>query len=119
MDNIIGPTIVLLLSCFSPFSGIMEKKIGPKLTLLISSIIVQICFILYYFQRNLWLFYIISIIIGLGNGLSAGVPIKNVCLYYPKKKGIINALIICIGGLASELYVYIGEKLINPEKKNN
>lgn len=115
--NIIGPTIVLLLSCFSPFSGIIEKKIGSKFTLLISSIIVELCFILYFFQRNLWLFYTISVLIGFGNGLSAGVPIKNACLYYPKKKGIINAIIICIGGLVSALYVYIGEKIINPHKK--
>ena len=115
--NIMAPIILLLLSCFSPFSGVIEKKIGPRFTLLISSIIVEICLIIYYFQRNLWIFYIISIFIGFGNGLSAGVPIKNACLYYPKKKGMISSIIICLGGLISSLYVFIGEKIINPEKK--
>ena len=84
--NIMAPTILLILSSFSPFSGVIEKKIGPRFTLLISSIIVEICFILYYFQSNLWIFYTISVFIGFGNGISAGVPIKNACLYYPKKK---------------------------------
>ena len=115
--NIMAPIILLLLSCFSPFSGVIEKKIGPRFTLLISSIIVEICLVIYYFQRNLWIFYIISIFIGFGNGLSAGVPIKNACLYYPKKKGMISSIIICLGGLISSLYVFIGEKIINPEKK--
>lgn len=115
--NIMAPTILLLLAIFSPISGIVEKKMGARLTLLISSIIVEICFLLYYFQRNLWIFYIISIFIGIGTGLSAGVQIKNVCRYFPKRKGIINSLIIFLGGLATSLYSTIGEKIINPEKE--
>ena len=115
--NIMAPTILLLLAIFSPISGIIEKYIGPKLTLLLSSIIVQFCLILYYFQNNLYIFYAISVFIGIGNGISAGVPIKNACLYFPKRKGIINSTIIFIGGLTSMLYLIIGEKIINPEKK--
>jgi MFS family permease len=112
-----APTILLLLAIFSPISGIIEKYIGPKLTLLLSSIIVQLCLILYYFQKNLYIFYAISVFIGIGNGISAGVPIKNACLYFPKRKGIINSTIIFIGGLTSMLYLIIGEKIINPDKK--
>ena len=115
--NINGPIILLLLSSFSPLSGLFEKKIGSKLTLILSSSIVEICLIAYYFQRNLWLFYIISVFIGIGNGLSAGVPIKNACRYYPKKKGLINSIIICLGGLISSLYAFLGEKIINPGKE--
>jgi len=95
----------------------MEKKFGPKITLLLSSLIVELCLIFYFFQKNLYLFYTISIIIGLGNGLSAGVPIKNACKYYPKKKGTINSIIICFGGLVGSLYSFIGEKIINPNKE--
>ena len=115
--NINGPIILLLLSSFSPLSGVIEKKIGPKLTLILSSSIVECCLILFYFQRNLWIFYGLSICIGIGSGLSAGVPIKNSCRYYPNKKGVINSVIICLGGLVSSLYSFIGEKIINPDKK--
>ena len=114
--NIMAPIILLLLAIFSPLSGLIEKRIGPRLTLLISSIIVEVCFILYYYQRNLWIFYTISFFIGIGSGLSAGVPLKNVCRYFPKRKGFINSIIIFLGGLASSLYSYIGELIINPEK---
>ena len=115
--NIMAPTILLLLAIFSPISGIIEKYIGPKFTLLLSSVIVQVCLILYYFQNNLYIFYAISVFIGIGNGISAGVPIKNACLYFPKRKGIINSTIIFLGGLTSMLYLIIGEKIINPDKK--
>jgi len=115
--NIVAPIIILLLAIFSPISGIIEKRIGPKLTLLISSIIVEICLVVYYFQKNLYIFCTISLFIGIGNGISAGVPIKNACLYFPKRKGLINSLIIFLGGLVSMLYILIGEKIINPEKK--
>ena len=115
--NINGPIILLLLSSFSPLSGVIEKKFGAKFTLIFSALIVEVCLILYYFQRNLWIFYAISIFIGIGNGLSAGVPIKNACRYYPKKKGVINSIIICLGGLVSSLYSFIGEKIINPKKE--
>ena len=115
--NINGPIILLLLSSFSPLSGIIEKKLGPKLTLILSFFLVEICLISYYFQKNLWIFYVISILIGISSGLSAGVPIKNACKYYPMKKGVINSIIICIGGLISSLYSFIGEKLINPNKE--
>ena len=63
--NINGPIIILLLSSFSPLSGLFEKKLGPKLTLILSSSIVEICLIFYYFQGNLWIFYTISIFIGI------------------------------------------------------
>ena len=115
--NSMAPTILLLLAIFSPLSGLLEEKIGPRFTLLLSSIIVEICFILYYFQRDLFIFYTISFFIGIGNGISAGVPLKNVCRYYPKRKGLINSIIIFLGGLASSLYSFIGEKIINPSKK--
>ena len=115
--NLNGPIILLLLSSFSPLSGVIDKQLGSILTLILSSSIVEICLILYYFQRNIWIFYIISIFIGIGNGLSAGIPIKNACRYYPKKKGFINSIIICLGGLVSSLYSFIGEKIINPNKE--
>jgi hypothetical protein len=45
------------------------------------------------------------------------VPIKNVCKYYPNQKGKLTSLILFLSGLSSSLYSYIGEKIINPEKK--
>ena len=112
--NMMSSIIFLLLSSFSPLSGVMEKNIGPRLTLLISSLIIEVSLILYYFQRNLWLFYAISVLIGLGSGLSIGVTEKNSCRYYPKYKGIINSSTLFISYFAGSFYSYLGEIIINP-----
>ena len=114
--NIMSPIIYLFLSAFSPLSGIIVKKIGPRWTFILSSTIVEICLIGFYFQRNLWVFYVLSLLVGLGNGFSCGAPLNNVCRFYPKKKGLIGSIILGIGGLSNSLYSYIGEKLVNPDK---
>ena len=114
--NIMSPIIYLFLSAFSPLSGIIVRKIGPRLTFLLSSTIVEICLIGFYFQRNLWIFYVLSLLVGVGNGFSCGAPLNNGCRFYPKKKGIIGAIILGLGGLSNSLYSYVGEKLVNPDK---
>lgn len=43
--------------------------------------------------------------------------IKNCCLYYPNKKGLINALLTSIGTLSGSGYSLLGEKIINPKRE--
>ena len=115
--NLMKPVLTLFLSLFSPLSGPLEKACGPIISLVISSIIIEICFFLYYFQRNIWVFYSITLFTGLGAGLSANIPVKNACFYYPEKKGLISSVIRSFAAISSSLYILLGEKLINPEKE--
>ena len=89
--NLMMPLMIFFLSLFSPLSGPVEKTLGPILSLLISSIFVEICLFLFYIQRNIWFFYSIILLCGFGVGISANIPVKNSCLYYPEKKGLISA----------------------------
>lgn len=115
--NIMSPIIYLFLSAFSPLAGVIVKKLGPRLTFLLSSVIVEICLVGFYFQRNLWIFYTLSLIVGLGNGFSCGAPLNNACRFYPKRKGLIGAIILAFGGLSNSLYSYVGELIVNPDKE--
>ena len=115
--NLMRPIIVLFLSVFSPLSGIMENLVGPRLALLSSAIVIEIALIFFFLQRNLWIFYILSLILGLGCGLSAQIVVKNCCLYYPKKKGFISACIMSLGALIGSSYTLLGEKIINPDRE--
>lgn len=115
--NLMRPVVLLFLSLFSPLSGTMENLIGPRFALLTSAIVIEIVLIFFYFQRNLWIFYILSLFLGLGCGLSANITVKNCCLYYPKKKGFISACIMSLGALVGSSYTLIGEKIINPERE--
>ena len=58
---------------------------------------------------------ILNLFLGLGCGLSANITIKNCCLYYPKKKGLINACIMSLGALVGSSYTLIGERTYDDE----
>ena len=115
--NLMSHFIILFNALFSPLSSILEKLCGPEMSLLISSIIVEICLFLFYIQRNIWIFYAITVLAGLGVGLSANITLKNACLYYPEKKGLISACIVSLSGIGSAIYILVGEQLINPLKE--
>ena len=115
--NIMRPVVLLFLAFFSPLSGPMEQCFGPRLSIFISSIIIEAAFVLLYLQRNLWHFYSLTLSLGIGSGLSAQILIKNACCYYPHKKGLINALINSLGSLFGAAYSYFGERIINPDRK--
>ena len=115
--NLMMPVMGFFLSSFSPLSGTLEKIFGPIISLLISSIIIEICLFLFYIQRNIWFFYAITLFCGFGAGISANIPIKNACFYYPDKKGLISATIMSFIGVSAALYIFIGENLINPNKE--
>jgi MFS family permease len=102
---------------FSPLAGPLEQFCGPIVCMLISTIISEICLFLLYIQRNIWFFYSISILVGLGVGISANIPIKNACFYYPEKKGLISASIMSFVAVGTAIYILVGEQLINPEKR--
>lgn len=115
--NLMMPLMTFCLSLFSPLSGSLEKLFGPIISLLISSIIVEICLFLFYIQRNIWMFYSITLISGFGVGISANIVVKNACFYYPEKKGLISAGIMSFAGISASIYILVGEYLINPEKE--
>ena len=115
--NLMMPLMTLFLSLFSPLSGSLEKRFGEIICLLISSIIVEICLFLFYIQRNIWMFYGITLLSGFGVGISANIVVKNACFYYPEKKGLISAGIMSFVGISTSIYILIGEYLINPEKE--
>ena len=115
--NLMMPFILLFISMFSPLAGPLEQFCGPIVCMLISTIISEICLFLFYIQRNIWFFYSISILVGLGVGISANIPIKNACFYYPEKKGLISASIMSFVAVGTAIYILVGEQLINPEKR--
>ena len=115
--NLMLPLLNLFLSIFSPISEYLEKKLGSLISLIISSILVEISFLFFYLQRNIWLFYSISLFSGFGIGIAANITIKNACFYYPSKKGLINAIIMASLGIGTGINNLIGESIINPNKE--
>ena len=115
--NLMMPFMTFCLSLFSPISGPLEKMCGPLISLFISFIIIETCLLLFYIQRNIWVFYSITLLAGFGAGISSQIPIKNACFYYPNQKGLISSVIMSFVGVSAALYIFIGENIVNPEKE--
>ncbi len=116
--NLMRPVVLLFLAFFAPLSGTMDHFCGPRISVIVSAIVIEIGFTCLFFQRNLWIFYLLTLLLGIGSGLSTHILIKNACQYYPKKKGLINALISSVGSLFSAGYALLGEKVINPNRES-
>ena len=116
--NLMVPILTFAMTCFSPISGPIEKKCGPKFTIILGQIIIGIFLILFYFQQNIWFAYVICFGIGFGYSIMAMVPVKNACFYYPKYKGIIATSFMSFGTIFSSVFNLVGEKIIvNPKGK--
>ena len=115
--NLMMPFMTFFLSLFSPISGPLEKMCGPIISLFISSIIIETCLFLFYIQRNIWVFYSITLLVRFGAGISSNIPIKNACFYYPEQKGLISSVIMSFIGVSAAIYIFIGENIVNPEKE--
>jgi len=52
---------------------------------------------------------------GVGNGICYITPIVIGWEYFPKNKGFVSGVISCGFGLASFIYTFIAEAIVNPE----
>ena len=107
--------ILTLSMTFSvSFGGLLENKIGFHFTTLLGTLIIFISNIFFFQIQNIWICYCLTLIIGIGAGISISLLGKNLTLYFPKKKGLIVSIIglgvILLGGG----YLVLGEKIIAP-----
>ena len=80
------PIMNLSLSLTITIGGIIEKKIGGKNTVFLSSLVLILSFAVMYFSRNLFLDYILMGFIGFGIAIGIKLGKRNACSYFMKKK---------------------------------
>ena len=116
LGNLMMPLLILFLLLSSPLGGFFEHKFGMKLTLALNSILLELIIFIFIIQRNIWITFLLIILIGIICGTVITIPGKNICLYYPEKKGILMALMNSAIIIFGSIMNLIGEKIINPEK---
>ena len=116
MGNLMMPILTLSLSLSAPLGGILERKFGMHLALIINAIILEFLIFIFISQKNIFFTFILIILIGMTIGSVISIPGKNLCFYYPKKRGTIISLITSFNVIIGAVVSVLGEKLINPEK---
>lgn len=99
----------------NPIGGVLENYIGFLKTIYLGLLILLIGCIVFIYQQNIWLCYGLSLIMGMGTGVSTSLLGKNLVFYVPKKKGMLTGAIGIGAVIISAAYTFGGEKIINLE----
>ena len=107
--------ILTLAMTFSvSFGGLLENKIGYTFTTLLGTIIIFVSNFFFFKIQNIWICYFLTLLLGVGAGITTSLLGKNLTLYYPNKKGLIVSLFGMALILVAGLFLLIGEKIISP-----
>ena len=107
--------ILTLAMTFSvSFGGLLENKLGYTFTTLLGTIIIFISNFFFFKIQNIWICYFLTLLLGVGAGITTSLLGKNLTLYYPNKKGLIVSLFGMSLILVAGLFLLIGEKIISP-----
>ncbi len=111
-------TFTMSFFCIGGFLGsIITKKLGTRLTVILSGILTGIGFILTGLSTgNIILLYITyALMAGLGIGVSYNVIISTVNSWFPDKKGLCSGCLLMGFGASSLILGNIIEKMFNAE----
>ena len=100
------------ISAANALGGILENSIGFFLTIFFGLLILLIGNIIFIYQQNIWLCYLLTSIMGIGAGISISLLGKNITFYYPEKKGLITGICSLIMVPFAAIFSIIGEKII-------
>jgi MFS family permease len=112
-----NPLLTFFTTLVTPIGGIIDHFLGAKITILIGGLILYIGSLMLASSQQFSFAAFSVIILGLGFGISISVTIKNTCMFYPKKKGILFAILQSTMNLVSAGVNLIGEKLVNPSNR--
>ena len=112
----IMPIFSITMGFGIPFSGILEYKMGTRLTIIYSSLYLILSSVIQYFSKVFYLNAIGIFTFSAGFALSIAISGKNACMYFPKKRGMISGILAFFGAVFSSGINLLGEKLIiNPD----
>ena len=103
------------MSIGRPISHFIEKRFGLIITVLLCLVLILGANIVFLYLNNIWLFYLLSLIIQFSSGVINSLCMKNLIFYRPKRKGFIMVSIRLLSNILGSGLTLLGEKIINPE----
>ena len=111
----IGLIFTFSMTLGNSLGGFLELRLGFTFTTLSGLIIIFVTNFFYLNIQNIWLCYILTLIVGTGTGIASSLGVKNLSLYKPDKKGLIVAVFGAVTIIFAGIISIIGEKIINSD----
>jgi MFS family permease len=113
----LGPIMSITMGLFTPTVGIIENKIGLKLSIVLGSVLSIWSSVILYLSKNYFVDLFAFFIMSLGSAMSALMS-RNLMGYFFHVRGKLSGIISVIGSLVSAAYNEIGEKwIVNPNSE--
>lgn len=110
------PILSVTMGLGIPFSGVLEFKLGAKMSIILGSILLIISSAIQYVSKSFYLNLLGIFIFALGLAVSIVISGKNACMYFPTKRGMISGLLSLVSSVVGSVLNIFGEKvIINPE----
>ncbi len=103
------------------FGSLLEKRIGPRLVIILGGILMIIGAVTSYYaiKYSFWLFvFTFGLVNGLGIGLSYVSPIACAMKWLPKWKGLVSGIVVAGIGLSPLIFNAVQTGYINPYNKS-
>ncbi|XP_070558337.1 apicoplast pyruvate carrier 1-like [Ptychodera flava] len=118
MATWIFATVSIVHGSFMYFGGLLDKKLGARLTVLIGCIIQSAGVFLTYFSIKHSFYLVIityGVMFGLGIALAYGAAITCGMRWFPKHKGVISGLVVAGYGGSAFIFNQVQTAYINPD----
>ena len=110
------PILTITMGIGIPFSGVLEYKIGTRLTIVYSSLYLILSSVIQYYSKIFFLNALAIFTFAAGFSLSIAITGKNACMYFPKRRGMVSGILAFFGAVFSSILNLFGEKvIINPD----
>lgn len=93
--------------------GMLEPKLGFMGTTLLGLLIIIFINIFFFRVANIYVCYLLIVLMGIGAGIATSLVQKNLTFYNPKKKGRISGILGILTIVLASLFAFSGERIIN------
>ena len=113
----IGPVMSITMGLFTPTVGMIENKLGLKLSLILGSLLSIWSVIILYLSKNYYIDLFAFFVNSLGSSMSALLS-RNLMGYFFHVRGKLTGILSVVGSFVSSAYNIIGEKwIVNPHSE--
>ena len=113
----LGPIMSITMGLFTPSVGMIENKLGLKLSIVLGSILCIWSSVILYLSKNYFVDLFAFFIMSVGSSMGALMS-RNLMGYFFHVRGKLSGILSVIGSLVSAAYNEIGEKwFVNPNSE--